>query len=142
MAASFRNRRSIVGSPQFVTRSGTTASSSALFVLCRTRDIVSLALFRNQTKLARRGCRSELTAMKRYDQRRGAHHCCLAIKLPFWFFRLPIFQQTPSKTVSSTVSSMISPPRFLGFAICWSSAADGETEKARSEEHTSELQSL
>ena len=123
MAASSPNRRSIVGSPQFVTRSGTTASSSALSVLCRARDIVSLALFRNQTKLARRAYRAAVSAITRYNWRRGAHHRRLAIGLPFWFFRLPIFRRTPSKTVLSTVSSMISPPRCPGSAICWSSDA-------------------
>src|SRR5258708_12407300 len=119
MAASSRNRRSAAVSPQLGTRSGTTASSSVLFVLCRERDIVSLRLFRNQTKLAKREQRSALTAMTRYNRRRGVHHR-LAKGLPFWFFHLPIFHRTPSKTVLSTVWSMISPPRCLGSAICWS----------------------
>src|SRR5882724_3358440 len=100
-----QNRRSTAGSPQFGARSGTTASSSALFVLCRARDIASLRLFRNQTKLAKRKYGLALTAMTRYDRRGGVHRRRFAIGLPFWFFHLPIFQRTPSKTVLSTVSS-------------------------------------
>src|SRR5438094_9432032 len=66
--------------------------------------------------------RSALTAITRYDRHHGVHHRRFAIGLPYWFFRLPIFQRIPSRTVLSTVSSTISSPRFLGSVIFWSLA--------------------
>src|SRR5437660_10232977 len=67
--------------------------------------------------------RSALTAITRCDRHHGVHHRRFAIGLPYWFFRLPIFQRIPSRPVLSTVSSMISPPRSLASVICWSLAA-------------------